>query len=374
MHRHNINRKCLILHDISYYNPWLVEHSRAILSNYEKGVLFCVKSVDLGVVSQYYADTLPFFHHSGSLGNLMKAFGRERFQPSDIYCHAFKPTVIGGILSSLFGNRLYVFQHFSPKLLEINNQLSFLHRKFRMKLLKYSFSKSERIFVFCQSVKEDLVNLNVAPSKISIIPIGIQEFREPLPDTKIRVSNNGVFRFVMVGRLVHEKNYHFALKILRHLKSKGIEFTLDIYGEGSSKESIMDSAAILGLEHVVEFKGFQSSVRFLLSDYDLLLHTSLTEGYGLVIVEALLEGIKVFSSEVGIARDLKMRLAPNLETFQLNETEEEICVKFMKLLFDNRESIKATREFLKTEGLGSALIQLNKLLKAESLNTNYKSD
>ena len=101
----------------------------------------------------------------------------------------------------------------------------------------------------------------------------------------------------MVGRLNGQKRYDRALRVVKRLKEDGLDFVLWILGEGELKQEIEMLIVEYGLEDVVLLKGFVSPSYPLIAQADLLLSTSDSEGFSLVVAEAFCLGIPVVSTK-----------------------------------------------------------------------------
>lgn len=361
MHAKNSNRKCLILHDLTYFSPWLTKQSNLILGEYESGFVLCISSSSRQVIDNYGIHFSQSYLEGG-LRRALSMIASRQFNDFDIYSHGFKPTIVGAFLSRFSCNRLFVFQHFSPDLLTLESNLSTSARKLRFNLLIWALRKARIIFVFCQEIQDYLKNLHKLDGEIVVVPLGITVSQSSRDASANFFSPVTSYHFVMAGRLSVEKNYSFALELLSLMKTQGIKFSLDIFGEGPQSAQLQKYAQELDLMDEIVFRGFHSNLDMKMSQYDLLLHTSISEGYGQVIVEALLKGIKVFSSNVGVARDLNLRECPNLKVFSLDTRLDQISNAFKAFLDVQPQSIQVVEQVLQTETMPQALAQLKPLI------------
>lgn len=97
-------------------------------------------------------------------------------------------------------------------------------------------------------------------------------------------------RLVFVGRFDLQKNASLAISIVDSLRERGIDATLDMYGDGALLTPLKEKH---GHKDYLAFLGYQKDVRERLSSYDILLLTSLFEGLPGVALEALKSGLKV---------------------------------------------------------------------------------
>ena len=89
------------------------------------------------------------------------------------------------------------------------------------------------------------------------------------------------------GRFVEQKGHRFLLQVARNLKEKNIPFKILLAGEGKLKEKIRWQVRREGLEGHFHFAGFMEDIKGFMESIDLFLLTSLWEGFGYVIVEAM---------------------------------------------------------------------------------------
>jgi len=113
-------------------------------------------------------------------------------------------------------------------------------------------------------------------------------------------------RVLFVGRLVPFKNMECWLQTAKHvLKSvRNIQFV--IVGDGPSKTALMDHCAEYGIESHVKFVGAQPPDEVLgwYRSSDIFLLTSMYEGFGRVIVEAMRSGVVPVCTDVSGPRDI----------------------------------------------------------------------
>ncbi|MFP4620045.1 MAG: glycosyltransferase [Bacteroidales bacterium] len=89
------------------------------------------------------------------------------------------------------------------------------------------------------------------------------------------------------SRFVVQKGHHFLVDIAAKLKSHKIPFRILLAGEGKLKKHIMDLAKRKGVSDNMLFTGFITDIKSFMASIDIFLLTSLWEGFGYVIVEAM---------------------------------------------------------------------------------------
>lgn len=110
-----------------------------------------------------------------------------------------------------------------------------------------------------------------------------------------------------VGRVAHEKNIGFLIEVAERVRRRQPDFLLLVAGEGPAREALAAQVRKTGLEGHVQFVGYLERRRELLDCYaaaDVFVFASRTETQGLVLLEAMAQGVPVVGlAEMG-ARDI----------------------------------------------------------------------
>lgn len=139
-----------------------------------------------------------------------------------------------------------------------------------------------------------------SPREIFVVQnrVDLQEFRNtPL-------STNGRARIVGVGSLLPLKCWDRLLLAAANLKSKTLDFQVEIAGGGPLRESLERHAHGLGLIDRVKFVGHTDDVSGFIANSTFLAHTSNTEGCPNVVMEAMACGRPVLATDAGDTRSL----------------------------------------------------------------------
>lgn len=111
-------------------------------------------------------------------------------------------------------------------------------------------------------------------------------------------------RIVMVGRLEWEKGMDLGLAAFARLREHVPRARLRIVGDGSERQALEELAERLGVREAVEFTGPTRRVPELLRDADVLVLASRWEGFGFVLVEAMLMELATVSFDFPAAREI----------------------------------------------------------------------
>lgn len=112
-----------------------------------------------------------------------------------------------------------------------------------------------------------------------------------------------------VGRVAHEKNIGFLLRVTAMVKQQRPDALLVIAGEGPALDGLRREAQTLGLQDHILFLGYLDRTTELKDCYraaDIFVFSSLTETQGLVLLEAMAQGVPVVAiAEMGTRSILK---------------------------------------------------------------------
>lgn len=112
---------------------------------------------------------------------------------------------------------------------------------------------------------------------------------------------------LFVGRVAHEKNIGFLLKMLCEVRKEISDVLFVVAGEGPARGSLEKEAGELGLNDNVMFIGYLDRHTELNSCYrsaDIFIFSSRTETQGLVLLEAMAQGVPVVSTAELGTRDV----------------------------------------------------------------------
>ncbi len=128
----------------------------------------------------------------------------------------------------------------------------------------------------------------VDKSKFRIIHNGLdfQEF-DSRPVTPLYTRQGNELVIGNASRFVEQKGHKLLIEVARKLKSREVPFRLLLAGEGKLKESIIKLSKKEDVYENLIFTGFIKDIKSFMASIDIFLLTSLWEGFGYVIVEAM---------------------------------------------------------------------------------------
>lgn len=105
------------------------------------------------------------------------------------------------------------------------------------------------------------------------------------------------FTLCSIGRLTPVKGYLLLIQAVRRLVEDGLDFDLWIVGEGEQRVKLEDQIKEFSLEDIVFLQGYHKNPIPFLREADIFVSSSLSEGFPLVICEALCMGLPVVATK-----------------------------------------------------------------------------
>lgn len=170
-------------------------------------------------------------------------------------------------------------------------QLMNKSKKYKIKEQFFTFLYNRQLQKYDEVVfltKEDMEYRNYKNGR-NVIPNYIAKFEiEPNYNTESK-------RVISIGRLDKFKNFKDQIIIWKEVVKEHPGWTLHIFGEGPEKENLDNLINKLGLRGHVFIEGKTKKVAFELRKCAFFLFTSLAEGLGNVLIEAMQMGLPVVS-------------------------------------------------------------------------------
>lgn len=185
-----------------------------------------------------------------------------------------------------------------------------------------------------------------------VIPTGIEPDSFVLGDRAAFRANYNIAQnrpvLLFVGRVAHEKNIGFLLKVLGEVRKTVTDVLFVIAGEGPARSSLENDVKALGLSEHVMFIGYLDRHAELNSCYrcaDIFIFSSRTETQGLVLLEAMAQGVPVVSTAELGTRDV---LKEGQGVWIAKEELTDFSAKVIKMLGDadaRRELSQSGRDY-----------------------------
>ncbi len=191
------------------------------------------------------------------------------------------------------------------------------------------------------SVYSEFINKSINNSMIIYNGINISKFKS----VKNKLQNNSSLKLVNVGWLrLPIKGQDVLLKALAECKNRGMNITCDFIGDFFDKESESYVKKIIREENIaneVNFLGVQNNISELLTNYDIFILPSRSEGLSLALLEAMASKLSIIASKI----EGTTKLIKDNETGLLfnNDDYKDLADK-IQYLYNNKEVMQNLAE------------------------------
>ena len=161
------------------------------------------------------------------------------------------------------------------------------------------YKRCDAVVTIADSISEEIANqLHVEKKRIYTIynPITRSEDNSVGELSAEFISDE--LNIIVAGRLIPVKDFPLLLKAVALIKEKQKTRLWDL-GEGPERDNLEKLAIELGIENCVNFCGFVNNTIAYFSKADVYVCSSLSEGFGNVVLEAMEAGTRIVSMSCG---------------------------------------------------------------------------
>jgi len=265
--------------------------------------------------------------------------------PDIIFCHGFNGPIVVTMLKIRYGIKIpmicsYHGAYYAPtpkkKWIEgvFNGMMYFLYRHI-----------ARRIVVVSEYSKRELVLHHVPTDKLVVVHNGIENI-----DLNPSQEKRCEIRIGVVSRLDPFKGIDVLITALESVKKKtNRPFTMDVVGNGPMEDKLRKGVKEAGLEHIVNFVGYQTNITEWMERWDIFCLPSFFENHSLSILEAMRSGKAIVTTKVG-GNEESVTDGEQALTVVAKEPDS-LADALVKLIEDNklreRLGYNARRRFLK---------------------------
>ena len=174
----------------------------------------------------------------------------------------------------------------------------------RKKFLRENLNKCDKVVCICEDMKngvtkeipelKEKLEVIYNPFDIEKIKIKSSDYSEIKDNEKNLLEDNYI---IMVSRLDNvQKDFDTLIKAFKIVNQKRKDIKLYLLGEGPDREKIENMIKDEDLQEYIKLLGVKKNPYPWIKNSKLLVHSSRYEGFGLVLVEALILGKVVISS------------------------------------------------------------------------------
>ena len=187
------------------------------------------------------------------------------------------------------------------KIVSIRNYLSLEKQSFiRKQLIRFSSIRADKTVCISKNVEYDMRDFfKIKEKKLCTIynPVDIKSLLTIEEDYTFDKEFSDYFNIVTMGRLTYQKGQWNLIYAIKDIVVQYPKVRLYILGDGELKNELEELVKKLELEEHVFFLGFISNAHKFLRQCDLFVLTSLFEGLGNVLLEAMALGLPVISTD-----------------------------------------------------------------------------
>jgi glycosyltransferase involved in cell wall biosynthesis len=291
----------------------------------------------------YFPIAIPYYP---KLGDIL-----HQIQPDIIHTH--HPFVLGGVgvkqarklnvpIVYTFHTQYEQYAHYFPL-------PAGMVKKIARERIRSFARRVDRLTAPAESIVELLKGYGVE-RLVTVLPNPIEPkiFHNHDPGSvRERYGLEGKQALLSVGRLGHEKNLGLMLRALAILNKKFPKLRFIVVGSGPAEESLRREAHEFGVTDQVLFAGrvTDEELPAFFRAADLFIMTSLTETFGIVIVEAMAAGIPVVAVTANGSKDL---ITPGVDGLLAPNDPESLAAAIGRLLTDEEQRTRMGRSAQQT--------------------------
>ena len=153
-----------------------------------------------------------------------------------------------------------------------------------MFLRKLLYKKLNAVVLLTENDKNNygkMKNLYVIPNSLSFIP-------SKLSDCKNK-------KMISLGRFSYQKGYDLLIDCIALVKDNLLDWTIELYGDGSDKEKLLNKINENGLDRIIYLKDNTTDVESVYASSSIYLSSSRYEGLPMVLIESQSCGLPAVS-------------------------------------------------------------------------------
>lgn len=215
----------------------------------------------------------------------------KRAKPDLIHIHGTRAGSLGRLAAIGLKIPVIYTEHLWTK----NYRLSFLNHGLQLSALWFLDMFTDLNIAVSQAVKDFMVESQISrPEKIEVIYNGIE-----MPTKKARIFEENKITLGTVGTLNYHKGIQYLISAMPEVVKEFPEARLEIIGEGIYKSKLQALARKMRLAKLVNFTGFVKDIEKEMLDFDVYIQPSISESFGLAIVQAMSLGIPIVATSTG---------------------------------------------------------------------------
>jgi len=272
-----------------------------------------------------------------------------KVHPDVILTHLRLLSVVTVVLNRLFWwrNTTVVLNEGILTSEHLRNEVPKWRRSYWRLLMKWAYSRADRVIVPTLAVKQNLMDEFDVPSQNICIAVNWTMLHKVA--SSIQKKNDRIYDLIYIGRLEKQKNISDLIDIVKMLTGYRQNLKVCIVGTGSMEHQLRADVRGKKLRRTIHFVGIKKDVSSYLERSKIFVLTSEYEGMPIVLLEAKALGIPAVISDFEGAREV----VDNGKDGYICQTKEEFIERINTLVKDGslrkrlgRHAImRAEREF-----------------------------
>lgn len=260
---------------------------------------------------------------------------------------------LGVVVSSMFGIKNILSIHGGDIFDPTKNNSP--HRKeYLRKAVELSINNSDFVVAQSTNTRNNANKYYNLSKDIEIIPLPYEPYSfERKSRKKLNLEDNKNY-LVSVGRLVQRKGYKYLIEALPKIENEDTE--LMIIGSGPQEKELKKKSKELGVSDKVNFLGYLSEEKKFqyLANSDIYVLSSIHEGFGIVLQEAMQVGLPIIATNRGGQKDLiedgkNGILIPPKEPETIADSVESLLSRPEKMKEMKKNNLKKVQSFSSKE-------------------------
>lgn len=229
-----------------------------------------------------------------------------RFKPCIVHLHGIRPMLLLSLIPFPLHTRRISTLHASYLLMAMDSTGRTITWKRFVSILFHLFScwRSQRIIAVSQFLADE-ISQTISPfefSKMQVVHNGVDCTRpptkNPLPDKVAETFSANEMQVVFVGRLEAKKGIELIIRAISML-SPSVRVRCHLFGDGYQRAKFESLAKAENVNDRVHFWGNLNGASQFLSEFDVLVLPSFSEGMGIAALEAMAAGLPVVATRTG---------------------------------------------------------------------------
>jgi len=230
----------------------------------------------------------------GAISYAVKAFAQiRRINPDIVHAQRFYREGLAAFLAKLLNKKRYCIW--------CRGSDVYLPWRFKGLALKLFLGQADAVIALTQDMRGKI--RQTYHRDASVIPNGIdlRRFEQLSCRSKVKSAPNGVKTLLFVGRLHRIKGVAYLIEAMTTIIKRNPKARLLLVGDGEERQNLENLVTKLGLTKYVTFIGKvpNEKVPQYIAASDVFVLPSLSEGFGIVLLEAMACGLPIVATNVG---------------------------------------------------------------------------